>query len=700
MAKKKQDNKKPIYQEPVKVREDDSDEAILKEARERADLAYSAWKDNMMESRNDVLFSSGVQWSEEEKADRTAQGKITLTVNRLPQYINRVVGSQRKTVQSIQVSPKTSALSTEEKKITKSDGEEVKISQIMADFVRDIESASNARQHYKTAFKHAVDGGFGWLRVLTAYERDGFDQEIQIKSIRDRYSVYIDKSAKEADYSDMNYAFITEQMPRKEFDKRYPKALEGSLGMTDSDNPNFWYTEDTVTVSEYFRREPYKKEIVLLSNGEVADYEEAKGLSEELKEMGVTIKKKRTVDSYKVIWCKITGNTILEKDREFLTETIPIVPVLGREIDIDGDRVYKSFTHDAKDPQRMLNATRSSALERINLISKTPFVGTDKSIAGYERQWAEANVKNFGILVYKAGQQAPQRQPMASAPVGEMQIGEALNYDIQAGIGMYGSSLGEQTNEVSGKAIKARQSEADEGSFEFVDNLSVAIRRVGILVVELIPKVYDTNRIIQLRGSDGKVSSAEINIEKDDEAGNPTMENTLDDSKYDVSIQAGASYATRQEEASSQILELMKVNPQVAQIAPDLLIGNLDFADSDVIAQRAKKTIPMNLLTKEEQKEIQKDAPPPQKTPEQQLIEGEVQLKQMELEAKGQEMQMKLQIEQIKLEQAKINLETKKYEAQVKEITSNEKLEDSENSRKDRVADEIAKKIAGEKSKS
>jgi hypothetical protein len=681
----------PIYIEPIKVREEDTPEAILKEARERAEEAFRDWKDDFTESREDVAFAGGSQWTEEERGDRDDAGKITLTINRLPQYINRVVGSQRKTVQSIQVSPRTSALSSKEKKLELGNGEEVKVSQVIADFIRDIEYSSNARQSYKMAFKHAVDGGFGWLRVITAYERGGFNQEIQIKGIRDRYSVYLDKSAKEADYSDANYGFIVEQIPDKEFKLRYPDAITGGLGLNEgSTSSTFWKQENTTSVAEYFRREPFKKTIALLSNGEVVDYEEAKGLGTELEQMGVTVEKTRVVDSYKVIWTKITGNSVLEPDREFLTETIPIVPVLGREIDLDDDRRYKSLIFDAKDPQRMLNATRSSALERVNLISKTPFIAEDKAIAGKEKMWAEANTKNFGVLTYNTGRPIPQRQPMATAPVGEMQMGEVLNYDIQAGIGMYGSSLGEQTNEISGKAIRARQSEADEGTFEFVDNLNVAIRRIGLLCVELIPKIYDTNRIIQLRSMDGKVNSLEINKEVEDEDGKPRIENTLDDSRYDVVIQSGASYATRQEEASNQILELMKINPQIAQIAPDLLVSNLDFADSEVIAERAKKTIPMNLLSKEEQEEIQKDMPEPQPSPEQQKAQLEMQKLQMELEAKAKEKEIDLQI-------AMINLETKKYEAQIKGIAVENNLVNAEEKRKNDIAKGIADKIRASK---
>ena len=688
------DNKnKPIGSEPIQVREGSSDEAILKEAQERAGMAYEGWRENFEVSKEDVLYVAGVQWDKNELSDREDEGKISLTFNKLPQFINRVVGAQRKNVQSIKVSPRSNSKG-KDKKIKTESGEELSRSQVISDLVRNIEYQSKAKSAYKMAFKHALDGGFGWLRVYTAYQEDGFDMDIKIKGIRDRYSVYIDPKAVEDDFSDMAYAFITETMTKEEFDKRYPGKAEGGLEITTKNTNTFWYGKGTVTVAEYFRREPYKKDISLLSNGEVVDSKdlEDEEIKEELDAMQITVVKSRKVNAHKVIWCKITGSSILEEEREFPTTTIPIVPVLGREIDYENERAFRSLIYDAKDAQKMFNATRSSAMERVNLVSKTPYVGTADAVKGYEYQWASANTENRGILLHNKGTQAPQRQPMASAPVGELQLGGEINGDLQQSIGIYDASLGAKSNEISGKAIKARQSEADTGTYEFIDNLTTAIERVGILCVELIPKIYDTNRVIQLRKQDETDDKVEINKEDEDEEGNPTIENDLSGIKYDVAIETGATYATKREENADQILELMKINPQIAQVGSDILVKNLDFADSNTLADRLKKTLPQNVLSKEDKEEIAKDAPEPQPSPEQIKAEADMKLKEMDMQMKQTELEADKEIEAIKLETARTNLAIKKLDLNGKAEETRQKKDDAAVSS---VINQIKKKKEG-----
>jgi len=667
---------KPIQSEPIKVRDGDTEEAILKEAQDRATIAYQGWKENFEVSREDVTFIAGVQWSKKEKDARTAEGKISLILNKLPQFVNRVIGAQRKNVQSIKVSPRSSAKG-KERTLTTEKGEELKASRVVSDFIRNIEYQSNAKGAYKMAFKHALEGGFGWLRVYTAYQDDGFDMDIKIKGIRNRYSVYIDPRATEDDYSDMNFAFITETMTNAEFNKRYPSASKGGLQITNDMTSTFWYGTDTVTVAEYFRREPIKKKIALLSNGEIVDAKDLEDdvIMEKLEDMGITVVKTRTINSYKVIWCKISGMNILEKEREFPTTTIPVVPVLGREIDYDNERAFRGLTYDAKDGQRMFNATRSSAMERVNLVTKTPYIGTADAVKGYEREWATANTENRGILVHNKGTNAPQRQPMAAVPTGEMSISNELNNDIQQSIGIYDASLGAKSNETSGKAIQARQGEADTGTFEYIDNLGTAIRRVGILCVELIPKIYDTNRVIQLRNQDGTDDTVEIN-KAEQVGGEEEVTNDLDGLKYDVVVETGASYATKQEESADQILDLMRVNPKVAEVGSDILIKNLDFADSDVLADRMKKTLPANVLSKEDQKEISKDMPEPQPSPEQIKANADIKLKEMDMQMKDTELKAGTEIEAIKLETARVNLAAKKLDLAGKQKENEEKRKD------------------------
>ena len=684
-----------IVADPIKVREGDDKNAIIKEAVLRATEAYDYWKDNLDRAEQDVAFIFGEQYSRQDLEDKELENRVALTFNKLPQFINKVTGAQRSIVQSIKVSPTGGSIGTDEPEMETGKGDNKKLSQVLSDLIRDIEYQSNAVSGYKMAFKHALEGGFGWVRVLTEYQDNGFNLDIKIKGIRDRWSVLVDPKATEQDMSDMNYAFISETMSVEEFNKRYPNKSKEALPNADNyDHTTFWQTQDSVTVSEYFRREPITKEISLLSNGEVYDSKDVEPVLAELEEMGITVLKKRKTKTYKTIWCKISQGDILEEEIEFPTSTIPLAPVTGRETDFRRSRQLKGLVNDAIDAQQALNTMRSAALERIDASPISPFIATDKAIEGYEDMWAEANTTKYSTLVYRKGEEMPRRDQGATVPVAEMQITGVLDEDMKGSIGIFNASLGATSNEISGKAIQARQSEADVGTFEFLDNYNNMIRRIGLLCVELIPKIYDTERIIRIRGIDGESDTIEINkVVQDNESGDEVVINALNFGEHTVVVGSGASYETKREENAGQILDLMKVNPQVAQVGSDLLVKNLDFSESDVLAERLTKMVPLNLLSKEKQEEIKKDAPPPQPSPEQIKVQAEQQKLQVETDMKKLELESKVELEKIKLEIAQTNLAIKKLDMGNAANQDIRNAAAQEEVRKTNIAKSIADKI-------
>lgn len=679
-----------ISPKPISFRDGNTDEDILKEARERASTGNIAWQETFDNMEEDELFISGEQWSEQSLKDRENEGRPSLTINQLQQYVSRVAGAQKKQVQEIKISPTESK--TKEPTIRTVGGQDMQISKILEGVVRNIQSISNAPAQYKTAYRHAL-GGIGWLRVLTEYSRnDSFDLDIKIEAIPNRWSVLIDPYATESDYSDANWCLISERITHAEFRKRYPKGIIGELGR-DSSTDMWWGDDRTVTVCEYFRREPVKRTLLLLSSGEVVYKDEVEDVLDELLNDGITIERERKIDTYKVVWSKITANSILEKEREFPTSTIPVVPVLGREVNIRGKRTYQGLITQAKDAQKMLNYWQSAATERIALAPKAPFIAEVGAIQG-RIEWQTANTKNWSVLAYNKGFQPPRREAPPAMPVAEMNMAVNMQQSIQSAIGIYDASIGKAGNETSGRAILARQSEADAGTFEFVDNLANAMRRIGILLVEMIPKVYDTERVLRIKNSDGSGDFVEINkVIIDEQTGKEVVVHDLSLGKYDVTVTTGSSYATKRIETADSMLQFMQAVPQAAQVAADLVAENMDFNNSEAIAERLKKMLPPNLLTPEEQEEIAKntpkqEAPPP--SPEQIKAQADMEMKQLDMQMKQKEMEFQLQMEQIKLQTAELNLRAKEVE-KGKEIR-----EANEEESKEAMAREIADRMRAE----
>ena len=685
-----------IEPRPVQVREGNTVADILKEAKDRARIGVDYHRNNFNRAEQNVNIIFGDQYDADELMEREADNRVSLTFNKLPQFINNVTGAQRANVTSIKVTPTGRAIHEDEPTLVSQKNESIKLSRVLSDLIRDIEYESSAISAYKMAFKHSLEGGFGWLRVLTDYQDDGFDLDIKIKGVRDRWSVIPDNTAVEADMSDMNWCFITERMSLDEFKKRWPdKSYEPIVESEEQQTNTFWGDQDNVTVAEYFRREPYKKKIVLLSDGGVYDKDDIEPIAAQLEEMGVVIEKEREIMTHKVIWCKISNSDVLEKEVEFPTTTIPMVPIIGRETDFRGKRMTKGLIDDAIDAQLSLNKMRSSALERIDSAPLSPYLATAEAIQGHEEMWAEANTVKWSTLVYNKGEDKPERMAGSVMPNAELLVTGVLDQDMKDAIGIHNAGLGQTSNEISGKAIKARQAEADVGTYEFLDNYETGIRRVGLLCVEMIPIIYDTERVIRIRGADGTTDTIEINKVVTNEEGEEEVIHTLDFGKHTVVVTTGASYNTKREENADQILEVMKVAPQVAQVSADLLVKNLDFSESDVIAERLTKLMPPNLLSKEKREEIEQDAPPPQPSPEQQKAQAEQEKLKIETDMKKLELESKVELEKIKLEIAQVNLEKAKLELDNKDKADGRDLVQREEVRRDNIAKSIAEKMKG-----
>src|SRR3546814_17648701 len=77
--------------------------------------------------------------------------------------------------------------------------------------------------------------------------------------------------------------------------------------------------------------------------------------------------------------------------------------------------------------------------------------------------------------------------------------------------GIHDASLGIRSNEVSGRAISARQREGDIASLTFYDNGNAALLEAGDVINQLIPQVYDGTRVIRRIGEDETMKFQRVN---------------------------------------------------------------------------------------------------------------------------------------------------------------------------------------------
>ena len=571
------------YEEENESAEDKKD--FIAEAREKFLYAVEYERDNREMALEDIKFGLlGEQWDAKDVEERKRSGRPTLTINKFPAHIRQVVNDARQNKPAIRIRPVD-------------DNADVKTAEVMNGLIRNIEVSSNADIAYDTAIGQAVAGGFpGYIRVNVdfAYD-DTFDKDIIIDRVYNQFSVYGDPYATSADGSDWNCCFVTDRITNDEFKDRFKDAEMVDFEVDEASDYD-WINDDGVWIAEYWKREEVPKTICLLSDGDVVDedvYEEKLDMYEI---HGIQKVDSRVTKSHKVTQYIISGKEVLETN-EWAGRYIPIVPVYGEEVVIENKRVFKSLIRDSKDPQKMLNFWRSTSTEVVSLQSKAPYIAEEGSLVN-EQKWATANVKNYATLEYKKGAQPPQRQPFAGVPAGALQ--EAMNSsdDIKATMGMFGASIGEQDNAVSGRAIMARQRESDTGTFHFIDNLSRSIRHLGKIIVDLIPHVYQPGRIIRILGEDMKESGnakvGQPGMNQQEQQPGIDLSNVYDltAGKYDVVVESGPSYGTKRQEAANQMIEFSRVNPAAAGLISDLIAKNLDWPGADEIAERFKAMLP------------------------------------------------------------------------------------------------------------
>jgi hypothetical protein len=567
-----------------------SDDEIIREAREAFDRAADAEAENRREALDDLRFARlGEQWPDKIRRERDLDGRPCLTINRLPAFIRQVVNDARQNKPGMIVHPVD-------------DGADPQTAEVLNGLIRHIEQSSDAEVAYDTALDFAVTGGFGYFRINTRYASDDtFDQDLVIQRVANPFSIYGDPDGAAADSSDWNQAFVVDTLSKAAFEARW-KGADAVDWSADSyaSLTHPWLDGEQVMVAEHWRREAVSRVILALSDGQVVEEAVFRAQKAMFDALGVSVVgRPRTVASHKVTQRILTGAEVLETV-DWAGKFIPIVPVYGEELHIDGRRRLRSLVRDAKDPQRMFNYWRTTSTELVALAPKTPFIGRKGAFETDSAKWATANTQTHAYIEYD-GPEPPIRQPMGGAPAGAISEALTASDDMKSIMGLYDASLGARSNETSGRAILMRQREGDVSTFHYIDNLNRALRHGGRVLLDLIPKVYATPRVIRVLGQDGQASTVAVNQPPAPTSGGPdgasklrAVERIYDltAGKYDVTVQAGPSFTSRREEAANQMIELIRAYPAAAPVIGDLLARNLDWPGADEVAQRLRAMLP------------------------------------------------------------------------------------------------------------
>lgn len=544
---------------------------------------------NRRSARDDIRFAYNIdegQWPEDIRSERSQEGRPCLTSNKLRLHVAQVANREREQRLAGNVRPVD-------------DKGDVVIANIISGMIRQIEHASNADMIYIKAGEHAISGGFGYWRITSEELPDSFEQELFIRKIKNQFAVYLDP--------DGMYGFIREKMTKDEFEFHFPDAIpEDFEGGQGSSRNSQWFDTDSIYIAEYFYKERVKTTIVEVQDnftGEIEIIELGDKITRETLEQTKTILREKSPKIFKVKWAKITASQVLEEG-EWAGKEIPIIPVEGDWINFDGTDYKRSLIRDAKDPQRMYNYWLSSMTETVALAPKSPWLVTKTMIKGFkEKFWDVAHKKLLPYLPFNPqGNMVPRREQPPQVPTGAAAMLQISAADIPDTTGLREAAFGERSNERTGIAIQQRANRSDFSTFHFADNFKNAILMSTRQLIDLIPKIYDTERVVRILGEEEKTNNPQdnlirINVPITDDEGNTVLINDLNLGKYDV-VEDVKLMSTRRQEQLQGMIAFASGAPNIAPLLLARIAKAQDWPGADDIAKDVEAFLPTLLGVK------------------------------------------------------------------------------------------------------
>ena len=569
---------------------------VISLAMERFKVVGDAEQKLRVAALDDLEFRVGEQWPSEIQTSRTRDGRPCLTMNRIPAFLRQVTNEQRQQRPAVQVNPV-------------GNGADIETAEILEGMVRNTEVNSDADIAYSHGFEMMATIGFGDWRIITEYEEGTGDLVARIKRIKNPFSVYWDCAAVEPCYEDAKYCFIVSDLGEKEYKEQFPKSTLASLAdfSTVGDHAASWVSRNAsgqqlIRIAEYFYVEDAEEDVVVTQSGTYT----LKNAPE-----GETVIENRKVPTKIVHWLKINAVEVLE-ETIWPGRFIPVIPVLGDDLDVDGHRYLAGMVRNAKDPQRMYNYQISAATEASALQPKAPFIVAEGQLEGHEAEWEQANVRNFSTLTYKSTDVGgkpvppPQRQSSDTQLASYSFLIRQADNDLKATTGIFDASLGEKGPDQSGRAILARQKQGDVANLNWTDNLARSIRHTGRVLIDLYPKITTRAKIQRVINPDQSVKHVAITNSQlaDTELTNPAGYDKVFDlgvGYYDVTVTVGPTYQSKRQEAVASQMALVNAFPPLMQAAGDLLVRNMDWPGAEQIAERLYKMLPPQLQDQDTQ---------------------------------------------------------------------------------------------------
>jgi hypothetical protein len=667
------------------------------------------FRENIQQYHDYHNFVLGSQWEDDEEQLLKNYNKIPLQFNKLAPLMNHLLGEQMMNTPNLQAVPDDDVV----------DEQTVSVRQAL---VKEISLDSNAKTVYQIAFQQAAIGGFGAYLVGTDYKNNkSFDQVPIIKSYRDATKCFWDVGCESPCKTDGMISGAYVRMSRQLFAKKYGKKLEGSIPptVTETEDDSYasfkWCDDESITITEAYKRKLIKSQLHELSNGETITSKELTKFQtivvdnisqEDAEEQGrlppgeyinfngepVTIVQSRSIIEYKTTWYKIAGDYVLD-ETPFPSQQLPVVFVdQNSYYDKTGKQVTRPFVKDARDAQRFINYLGTQIAYLIKISRYDQFMASRANVKSPKTQliWKNPSIIQGAIIydVDKEGGTKPEQLRPPELPISLIQQYERALQDIQTSTGIYDTKVGEQGNENSGAAIDARTRQGAYNTYIVFNSLNRAIAVGGEIIDEMIPKLFDTERKVTLELPDQGRKTVTLNQQADEYGSG--VSNDMSKGTFKIRLMPGPSYEGQKAESLQAMQLLLNAHPEIFTLIADLYAQNLPVPNVIELVNRLRTIVPPEVMQAGKTgKPVQQDkGPPPElmlKLKELALKEKDMQLKEATLRHTMQkddvEAQLKVQeiVERRMEVAAQIQEQILRYQAETHRTNTDEQISHAQN---------------------
>lgn len=626
---------------------------------------YGYFAQNIRIFREDRLFYQGQQWPDWCIKMLQEENIPEIVVNLIKPIVRIIMGS----ISSLD--PQLTLIPTDTKFAVPEELE------IYLDILRGAAYNTDASLAYAMAAENMLTGGWGVVQVGTKYAKwNTFNQEIFIRGIKEPSQVFFDHNATHPSKSDSKKQGIFTFMSEEDFKHRYPGAEPPDRTLLLSGIPYYEFmTTDDVVVCEYYVTDYKNKKLIALSNGmdyaievtkdqipkELDKYyqmQAQRGLSQLQTPPLIEIRERETkIDT--IVCHELNGQQVL-KSYDWISEKMPFVFFDCNSSYRDGKQWTESFIYPAKDSQRIYNFCMSQAVYATEIMRKERIFATPEQTEGYDDLYKYPQ-KALGYMPYNPDSRAagpPTVIPPAEISMTYFKEAEVAAMDIQKTMGMYEPINGQLSN-VSGAANMTALMQANVALKPILGKLFIGMEQVGRICMDIIPKIYDTEREVKTQKASGEVGSVTVNKFSywNPDTKEPVFKNDLSKLAMQLEVKPGASFETQKQIEDQKLLSVLQLSPEFASSGGDLMASRIGTPAGYTLSKRLSAFVPPPAQAAEKGEKFQ---PPPDPMQQMQMEGMKAQVEKTKAEAMAK-------LEEVKNEQLKIIQQQKEFEIRQQE---------------------------------